>query len=114
MCDDLMPSLKLRLTVEEFHRLPRHPAYKYEYLRGEAQLTPRPKHYHALLELKADALPSLGGAEPEVDLRRIGVGDRDGLERLFAGAFQRYQPFASLDDQALKEAARTCLDRTLT
>jgi hypothetical protein len=114
MCDDLMPNLKLRLTMEEFHRLPRHPAYKYEYVRGQAHLTPRPKHYHALLELKADTLPRLEGAEPEIAIRRIEAGDRDCLERLFAVAFQRQQPFASLDEKALKEAVRTCLDRTLT
>jgi GNAT superfamily N-acetyltransferase len=114
MCDDLMPNLKLRLSVEEFHRLPRHPAYTYEYLRGQACLTPRPKHYHALLGLKADALPGLEGAEPDIALRRIEAGDRDDLERLFAAAFERYQPFASLDEKALKEAVRTCLHRTLT
>ena len=46
------PFIKLPLTIEQFHQLPRNPAYKYEYIDGEAWLTARPKAYHALLTLE--------------------------------------------------------------
>src|SRR2546423_464085 len=31
MCDDWMPVIRLPLTLDQFHQLPRNPAYKYEY-----------------------------------------------------------------------------------
>jgi len=109
-----MPDLKLPLTLDEFHRLPRNPAFKYEFIQGQVYLTPRPKHYHALLELRPDALPALEGAESGIILRRIEPTDTGDLERLFAAAFHRQQPFASLEDVTLREAAHTCLERTCT
>src|SRR5580693_1815698 len=51
MCDDWMPVLELSLTLTQFRQLPHNPAYKYEYLDGKARLSPRPKHYHAQLDL---------------------------------------------------------------
>jgi GNAT superfamily N-acetyltransferase len=114
MCDDWMPGIKLPLTLEQFHQLPRNPAYKYEYLGGQAYLTPRPRNYHALLELKAGTLPALEDTENSVIIRPIQRADIPDLERVFAAAFHRYQPFASLDKEILKEAAHTCLERTCT
>jgi hypothetical protein len=108
MCDDWMPFQKLPLTIEQFHRLPRNGAYKYEYIDGETWLTPRPKHYHALLDLRplesADAVP----------MRRLEADDWKKLEPIFAGAFHDIQPFGSLDDEARREAAKVCLERTRT
>src|SRR5260221_14710721 len=105
MCDDWMPFLKLPLTIEQFHQLPRNGAYKYEFLGGEVWLTPRPKHYHALLELRpmeaADAVP----------LRRLQADDWDALVPIFCGAFRGIQPFGSLGDEPMREAAKTCLER---
>ena len=46
-----MRLVKIRMSIQAFHQLPRHAAYKYEYLDGEAWLSPRPKTYHALLDL---------------------------------------------------------------
>ena len=51
MCDEWMDGLQLPLTIEQFHRLPRNPAFKYEYLDGTAYLSPRPKYFHAMLDL---------------------------------------------------------------
>lgn len=108
MCDDWMPFLKLPLTIEQFHQLPRSGAYKYEYIGSEAWLTPRPKHYHALLELR----PVEG--TKAVPMRRLGVDDWDALVPIFRGAFHNIQPFGSLEDDALDNAAKTCLERTRT
>src|SRR5438128_4136888 len=51
-CDDWMPHIQLPLTIEQFRQLPRNAAYKYEYLNETARLSPRPRHYHALLDLR--------------------------------------------------------------
>jgi GNAT superfamily N-acetyltransferase len=108
MCDDWMPFLKLPLTIEQFHRLPRNGAYKYEYIDGQAWLTPRPKHYHALLELRP--MEQTEG----VAVRRLQAEDWDALVPIFCGAFGAIQPFGSLDDDTLRKAAKTCLERTRT
>ena len=52
MWSKCMRLVKIRMSIREFHQLPRHPAYKYEYIDGETWLTPRPKTYHALLDLR--------------------------------------------------------------
>ena len=108
MCDQWMPLIKLPLTRDQFRQLPRNPAYKYEYLHGETYLSPRPRHYHALLELR----PVPASADPPV--RPLRAGDWEALWPIFAGAFRTTQPFGSLDDESRREAARQALERTRT
>jgi GNAT superfamily N-acetyltransferase len=119
-----MPQIELPLTWEQFHLLPRNAAYKYEYFNGQAWLSPRPKHFHGLLDLA-----SLAGASP-IPPPLVGTGgglsgeptrirpardaDFPSLEPVFAAAFQRMQPFGSLSDARLAEAAHRCLERTRT
>ncbi len=108
MCDHWMPSLTLPLSWEQFQQLPRHPAYRYEYLEGRAFLTPNAKHYHGLLDLRPPETPIRG------TLRPVCAGDFGELEEVFAAAFLRQQPFAGLDDRLRREAARECLERART
>lgn len=114
MIDEWFSVIKLPLTIKQFHRLPRNPAYKYEYLSRAAWLSPRPKFYSARLKLGA-AAPDQGNeielAEPVV-VRRLEGGDWRRLSRPFVGAFHRVQPFASLSDRRRIEAARACLKST--
>src|SRR5262245_30423804 len=112
MSDRWMPVIKLALSWEQFLQLPRNGAYKYEYIDGQAYLSPRPKHYHALLDLRGFAENPLPDAGEPVTLRRASVEDFSELVPLFAASFQRIQPFGSLDDDARKEAARQALERT--
>ena len=80
MCDDWFALIKLPLTIEQFHQLPRNAAYKYEYLKGEAWLTPRPKHYHALRELKppteAPSVPSTSSKIRSPPCRARGISSK--------------------------------------
>jgi len=109
MCDEWMSVVTLPLSLEQFHQLPRNPAYKYEYLEGEAYLTPRPRFYHALLDLTQLAeAPTPRG----VSLRPMGDADKDDLERIFAAAFDRQPPFSGLESERRKEAARRSLQKT--
>src|SRR3954468_22821868 len=108
MCDQWMPTIKLPLTLEQFHELPRNAAYRYEYLDGQAYLSPRSRHYHALLDLRP------ADTEQEMPLRRVGAEDFDGLVQLFAAAFRGIQPYGSLNDETRAEAARQALERTRT
>ena len=106
MCDEWMPYIQLPLTIEEFRQLPRNSAYKYEYLSKRVHLSPRPKHYHAVLELGSIQV------DESVGVQSIQASELGSLERLFAGAFRHTQPYGSLDDDTLLEAARQALERT--
>src|SRR5262245_37552261 len=111
MCDEWMRPLELHISFEEFLRLPRNNAYRYEYLDGRAYLSPRPKFYHALLDLDA-FVPTSTEADTPVRLRPLADDDWDNLVPLFAAAFERQQPFGGLGDDERQTAARRALDRT--
>jgi GNAT superfamily N-acetyltransferase len=108
MCDEWMDGLQLPLTIEQFHRLPRNAAFKYEYFGGAAYLSPRPKYFHALLELPAQPLPNAAA----VALRPTQDGDWEGLVPLFAAAFRGVVPFGTLEDGPRRDAARKSLQFT--
>jgi hypothetical protein len=108
MCDEWMRGLQLALTVEQFRQLPRNGAFRYEYLDGVAYITPRPKHYHALLDLK----PTEAHAVEDVSLRPVRPDDWAALVPLFADAFGGTEPFAALDADTRRQAAEQCLTRT--
>src|SRR6266849_7659314 len=108
-----MPSLKLPITREQFFQLPRNPAYKYEYVDDHAYLSPRPKTYHAVLDVHPYATAStLDGADASARLRPVVDADWDWMPELFAAAFHDLLPFGALDDGPREAAARACLERT--
>jgi GNAT superfamily N-acetyltransferase len=115
MCDEWMPAIKLELAIEQFRQLPRNAAYKYEYLDGTAFLSPRARHYHALLELESSGpLPGIEMLSSAISLRAAREEDFGELEPVFAGAFHSIQPFGSLDDDTRRKAAHKCLEKTRT
>jgi GNAT superfamily N-acetyltransferase len=108
MCDEWMDGQQLPLTIEQFHRLPRNAAYKYEYLHGTVFLSPRPKFFHALLDLTPLATRPLDGAASTV-LRPLRPDDWEGLVPLFGAAFRGVVPFGGLEDGPRREAAAKSL-----
>ena len=57
MIHDWFSAIELPLTKRQFRQLPQNPAYKYEYFDGRAWLSPRPKNYHAVLNLQEFVRP---------------------------------------------------------
>ena len=113
MIDDWFSTIKLPLTVEQFHQLPRNPAYKYEYIDGQAWFSPRPHSYYAILDLQIFARPAAGIASREkLVIRPLQEADWPQLPKLLAAAFHRVQPFASLTDDDRLKAAEDCLGHT--
>jgi hypothetical protein len=110
MCDEWMPTLRLRLSPAEFRCLPRNSAYRYDYVNGEALLSPNARCYHAVLDL--ERFRPTEGAADGVRLRPMRADDFDALETVFAASFACSQPFACLDDETRRQAARACLRRT--
>jgi GNAT superfamily N-acetyltransferase len=112
MCDEWMPTLHLPLTPEQFHQLPRNPAYRYELINGQAVLSPKARFYHARLDLKKFCRRRGPALPEEVAIRPMRAERFADLAELFAAAFDRLQPFGSLDWDSRLRAARTCLERT--
>ena len=114
MFDRLFTTIKLPLTLKQFHQIPQNPAFKYEYINGVAWLSPRPKFYSARLDLRAPlrSVPEMVDVHGEVGFRKFDSADWRGLAPLFEGAFRRVQPFAGLGDRRRKAAARDCLKYT--
>jgi GNAT superfamily N-acetyltransferase len=106
-----MRLVKIRMTLREFHQLPRHPAYKYEYIDGETWLTPRPRSYHAILDLRP---PPVSAADDGVTTRPMTAADWKDLGKLFAVAFRDRPPFLGLDDRKRRSAARAILEYART
>ena len=113
MIEKWFTTIELPLTFAQFLALPQNPAYKYEYFDGRAWLTPRPKSCHALLDLRSVTGPVAALAtQDDFIVRRLVDEDWRQLPPLFAAAFHRVQPFASLADEVRLEAAGECLRRT--
>lgn len=115
MLDRWFSVIRLPLSWRQFHRLPRNPAYKYEYLDDAAWLTPRPKFHTARLALQR----SPAGPPGEIEVHHHAIGfrrleDRDWprLSPVFSSSFHRVQPFEGLGDRRRLEAARDCLKHT--
>jgi GNAT superfamily N-acetyltransferase len=104
--DEWMPVIELAISIEEFQQLPRNAAYKYEYFGGRAVLSPRPKHFHAVLELGSEIDAA------ELETRPVGPTEIDELVPVFAAAFDTTQPFGSLNQAKKEIAARQALERT--
>jgi GNAT superfamily N-acetyltransferase len=103
-----MPWLELKLSMQEFLQLPRNAAYRYQYQAGSAWMNPRPRYYHALLDLPG--LEPSGGAD--VVVRGVQVYDWDLLAGVFADAFREQQPFAGLSEETRIRAAQRSLEQT--
>lgn len=114
MYDEFFTTIKLEITIEQFHQLPRNPAYKYEFFSNKAWFTPRPKYYHAILDLHTLEARDVVDAHEKVIIRRLAADDWKHLPRLFAAAFHRIVPFSTFDDQVRQECARKCLEYTRT
>ena len=113
MIEQWFSTIELPLTFEQFEQLPQNPAYKWEYFDGHAWLTPRPKTYHALLDLRSFAPPiAAPAADEEVIIRPLADEDWQQLPPVFAYAFCRVQPFASLTKETRLQAAQACLQQT--
>lgn len=110
MCDEWMPTLRLRLSPQEYEQLPRHAAYRYAYMDGSAVVSPWPRHLHATLDLRELSPQSMDPYK----LRRLRAEDEPKLVELFAAAFRKIEPFAALTDETAVPAAQQCLRRTFS
>ena len=114
MLDRWFPQVVFPVSPETFHRVPRNPAYRYEFHDGEAHLSARPKSYHCLLELRPVAPIEqivVAGDHP-VRFRSLEEADWPELPQLFATAFEEMPPFGLITPEQRIAAANECIDST--
>lgn len=121
MLNDFFQSLNFEFPWERFVTLPRHPAYRYQYQAGRAQISGNPRYYQCVLPLTEETAHSLEPAGKAVscffsdyELRRLDPSDWDQLPPLFALAFQSPPPLIQLTDDQRLAAASALLERTRT
>jgi GNAT superfamily N-acetyltransferase len=110
MSDVWMPTLTMKLTRNEFDRLPRHPSYKYELISGETLISPWPRYGHGQLRLTRFRVERDDVAKAE--LRQVTAADEPALVPIFRAAFRQVQPYASLDDAIFQKATTAALKQT--
>lgn len=101
------PRIELPITIDQFHRLPRNSAYKFEYFGGRAVLSARPKSFSCVRD--AIAIDPLEKHPVEL----LPIASIPALEDLFLASFRRTQPFESLDEEQARVCARDCLTRVM-
>ena len=107
MLQDWLRMTEVGLTIEEWWRLPRNAAYKYEYVDGKAQITPRPLCVDVVLDL--EGFRKGGDRVKELEVRQLRKGDWADLPKVMAGAFAHVAPFGTMTDAELEEAVADCL-----
>jgi GNAT superfamily N-acetyltransferase len=100
------------MSFESYKRLPRHPAYKFEYWEGQLRIVPRWQSHSMFLELRPPE------ACPRVDdsciasIRPLAGGDWDVLPEVLADAFEDTPTLGLLDRRRRVWAARDWLRST--
>jgi ribosomal protein S18 acetylase RimI-like enzyme len=108
--DQWLSPIRLKLPPEQFRLLPRNPAYKYELIQGETLISPRPRYFHAMLDLESAELPY----PAEVPIRPLRPDDWPELPALFMRAFTHQLPFSAVSAERQAETAQTAIEWTRT
>lgn len=130
MLNDWFAECQLEMPWESFLRLPRHPAYRYEYRAGHVTISGHPRYRHCVLKLGGDSKAErrepgagpdrntpLASGESQLpadvnELRLIQDQDWTELANLFAEAFAQVPPLAQLPQDQRQTAAAALLERT--
>ena len=106
MLDDFARVLKFTIPRDDWDRLPRHPAYKYELMRGETWISTRHRSHGCRLALDrftaADAID-----DGDVSIRAVTDDDWPALAEPLAAAARAIPPLDMLlDDERLDAATK--------
>ncbi|MCA8996345.1 MAG: hypothetical protein KDA80_05165 [Planctomycetaceae bacterium] len=110
MMEKWFRTVRCEVPWEVYQSLPRHPAYRFEYVQGELRITGRPRFLSCRLGLEdlAESVTERDGYE----VHTLSEHNRDELSTLFARAFANTAPFAALDWETCEVAAKALLART--
>ena len=111
MIDDWFRAVELKITFDEFERLPRIVGYKHEYFDDRCVLTPRQRNCYAALNLERyRPLEPRSDNHEKINVRPLAESDREHVADLCGPAFSRIPPFSSLTDEEQNAAGRDCME----
>ncbi len=108
MLPDWFVPAQIRMTWEEFQKLPRHPAYRYEYRNGELRQSGRPILRNCRIKTEFQAASKV---DDRIEALRLSFADLknfngQALTTLFKQAFARSAPYFSLSPAELDQAVQ--------
>ena len=103
---EYIQSRRVRIDWSEYLKLPRHPAYKFEYWSGHLQMSPRWTSFNLALDLKPHGEQGLFEGQDVARVRPVRATDWDALPYLYADAFQRTPPFETTSDEGMYRQGR--------
>jgi GNAT superfamily N-acetyltransferase len=115
MLEQWFRPLHVAMTLEQFHLLPRHSAYKYEYVEGQAWIVPQPRMFNGLLELASRTPREPAHVQnSQLAFRPMEAADWQRFPKLFASAFEGVPPFCALGEKERLQASSQCLHQANT
>ena len=115
MRTEWMRMTEMMMGIEDWRRLPRNAAYKYEYVEGKAQITPEPVCFDVVLKFKRFRSDVARGQwRSDLRVRRMVDRDSEALPGLMARAFVGVSPFATLSGEELEAVAKESMADTLS
>ena len=114
MLNDWFQDVDFEISWTTFQKLPRHPAFRYEYLSERCRVSPRPRYYHARLSLESWEQKSSDSLSKEVLVETLGETNCDDLHDSFLQAFARTVPFSQLSEVERQRSVRQLLERTFS
>lgn len=102
--------MKLPMSMDDFHRVPRHPDWKWEYWDGAAQLSYRPRTIELTLDTAAAVRVTRQHDVRLVDTTR----DQERLRTFLADVWRTEDPCRTFDEQTTDEWLRYGLDTSFT
>jgi RimJ/RimL family protein N-acetyltransferase len=108
LCNELMRSRVVTMTVDEYHLLPFEPGWKCEYRDGKAHYSPR---YHAVVTTVAVAARDVN---TDCLLRRPAESDIEPLTPIYVAAFRETIEYFGYSQEQVAAAARRDLSGYFT
>ncbi|MGN6369192.1 MAG: GNAT family N-acetyltransferase [Phycisphaerae bacterium] len=110
---DWMRMIEMPMGIEDWRRLPRNAAYKYEYIEGQAQISPEPVSFDVVLRFERfRPVVARDLRRSDVRVRRLEDRDWEALPGLMARAFVGVAPFATLSGEELEAVAKESIADT--
>jgi GNAT superfamily N-acetyltransferase len=104
--------VRVPMSFESYNRLPRHPAYKFEFWDGQLRITPRWKSHSMFRTLGPPEARERGDDAANVSIRPLVISDWDVLPEVLAIAFRDAPPLGMLGSRRRLWAARDWLRDT--
>ncbi|TWT59042.1 hypothetical protein KOR42_24310 [Thalassoglobus neptunius] len=114
MLNDWFQDVEFEISWATFQKLPRHPAFRYEYLSERCRVSPRPRYYHARFNLESWEPQTSDSICNEVVVESLGETNCDDLHDSFLQAFARTVPFCQLSESERRRSVHQLLERTFS